>query len=44
MVIVEPMGEMPVWRVVRQGLMTHVLLHLGAINANRGALGLRGID
>jgi hypothetical protein len=37
--LLKPLGEVPVWRVFRQVLMTHGFMHLGEINTNRGMMG-----
>jgi len=39
--MIKPLGEMPKWRVFRQVVMTHGFMHLGEINAIKGALGLQ---
>lgn len=37
---IKPLGDIPIWRVFRQVLMTHGFMHLGEMNTNRGMLGL----
>jgi hypothetical protein len=35
-----PLGEMPKWKVLRQVVMTHSFMHLGEVNAIKGAQGM----
>ncbi len=39
---IDPLGEMPKWRVFRQVIMTHGFMHLGEIYAVKGQMGLQG--
>jgi len=37
---IRPLGEMPKWKVLRQVVMTHSFMHLGEVNAIKGAQGM----